>query len=307
MAYLERIRPWLYLIVPLIGAIELCLQLGQTHRHIAEEDWSRVRDRLSAMIQPDDLLALAPSFMEPIGREKLGAGLITLARAARADDSRFARLVEVSLYGAHLGEFTLWPVTGSQHIGAVTLTIRTNPSYEPVLDDLIEHVRARQVRVSLLDAKTETPCAFTRSAPLAGNLGFGPAIPAERFACDGSLVGPTVLADLDYRPRRCLLAPPPGGDGVLRLSFPGVRFGRMLRGHHTINVHTERAVFESPVTISFRASGRLLGRFVHADGDGWKPFAAETGELFGQTAELVVEVKTAGSIKSPYCFEATTR
>lgn len=303
----HRISRWLFLAVPILGVLELVLQLGQSNRHVAKDDWSRVRDQLHAMIRPDDLLAIAPSFVDPIGRQNLGEGLITLERAARADESRFARLLEVSILDAHLGEFAGWPIIEHSRIGAITLTSRRNPAYERVLDDLVTHFQAEDMSVSQVIADTEVPCLRTRATPLSGNLGFGPAVPADRFACKGSMVGITVLADLDYQPRRCLLTPPIGGDAVLRLRFPNVKFGRVLRGHHAIGVYQERERDGVPVMLVFQAQGRMLGRFMHVDGDGWKPFAMDTGELAGQTGELLVEVFASTADKRKYCFEATTR
>jgi hypothetical protein len=140
-----------------------------------------------------------------------------------------------------------------------------------------------------------------------GQLGSGPSVPGDRFVCgDGSFVGVTVIRDLSDAPRRCLYAPPGGNSHVLRVAFANVTFGGALHGHAGIQNENERFRAGAPVTLSFRAGDRVLGKVVHHDGDGWKGFELSTTDLAGKQGELVAEL-TSTERSRQYCFEADTR
>jgi hypothetical protein len=190
-----------------------------------------------------------------------------------------------------------------QRFGAVKVTTMENPSPARVLDDLVSMVDPQRLRVS----RGDFDCPFTHATPQSGGLGFGPGVPPDRFVCSGGgFVGVTVVADLEYKPHRCIYAPPPGG-APLRLRFLGVRFGRALHGHHALYVQAERDRRGAPVTIALSTSDASLGSFVHRDGDGWKAFEIDTSDRAGKTSDLVVEIQAASAERRMYCFEADTR
>ena len=189
----------------------------------------------------------------------------------------------MSIRGAHLPAFEGWHRETEKQLGAVTVTTWENPSPAQVIDDLVSLVDPQHLRVS----RGETECPFTHGSPSSGSLGFGPAIPGDRFVCPGSgFVGASVVADLDYVPHRCIFAPPQGS-APLRLRFLDVRFGHSLHGHHALYVEAERDRTGAPVTLVFSSGGSELGRVVHRDGQGWKPFEFDTSALAGQNGELV--------------------
>lgn len=123
----------------------------------------------------------------------------------------------------------------------------------------------------------------------------------------GGVVASTILADLDYVPRRCIYAPPVGGGAILRIRFLGVRLGRSLHGHHGLYAEAERHRNGAPVTIAFKAGDVTLGSVIHRDGEGWKQFEFETGQLTGERTDLVAEITTPNGEGRMYCFEADTR
>ena len=151
------------------------------------------------------------------------------------------------------------------------------------------------------------PVVRARGPAQTGNLGFGPAVPGDRFACGGGFAGVSVIADLDYEARRCIYAPPPGGARVLRIAFRGVKFGSTLHGHHGLYVEAERNKNGAPVTLALRVGDDYVGKVVHNDGEGWKGFELPTGELEGKTADLVAEISAPSGNRRAYCFEAITR
>jgi len=299
----NRLQRWAFAAVPAVGLIELAAHGLQTRRGATDADWGAARDYVAAQARGADLVAFAPAWVDPIGRARFGPALATLEREARSDETRFPRALEVSIRGAHLPAFAEWRRSGEQRFGAVSVTTWENPAPAQVLDDLVSRVDAQHLHVSRGDAE----CAFTHGTAQSGGLGFGPTIPADRFVCPaGAFIGASVVADLDYVPHRCIFAPPPG-NAPLRLRFAGVRFGRLLHGHHALYVEAERDRKGAPVTLSFKSGDATLGTVVHRDGDGWKPFELDTSALTGQTGELLAEISSPGGERRLYCFEADTR
>jgi hypothetical protein len=289
--------------VPVVGLVELAAHAVQSRSVTPDADWAQARDYVAHEAKPADLVAFAPRWVDPVGREQFGADLATVEREARPDETRFPRAFEVGIRGAHLPAFAEWRRGGERRFGAVTVTVWENPSPAVVLDDLVSLVDPRHARVS----RGDVDCPFVRGAPQSGNLGFGPTVPGDRFACPGgSFAGVSVVADLDYVPHRCIYAPPPG-QTPLRLRFADVRFGRALHGHHALYVEAEREKRGAPVTLTFKSGDATLGSVEHRDGEGWKPFELDTSALAGQTGELRVEIASPSGDRRQYCFEADTR
>ena len=294
---------WAFAAVPVVGLLELVAHAIQTRSVASDPDWGAARTYVASQAKEGDLVAFAPRWADPIGREHFGPSLATIEREARPDETRFPRAFEVSIRGAHLPAFEGWQRASEQRFGSVTVTTWENPARAQVIDDLVSLVDPQRLRVS----RGDSDCNFVHGTPQSGNLGFGPAVPGDRFVCPGNgFVGVSVVADLDYVPRRCIFAPPPG-NAPLHLRFDSVRFGHALHGHHTLYVEAERDKKGAPVTLSFKSGGSTLGTVTHRDGEGWKPFELDTSALAGQSAELVVEIASPGGDRRLYCFEADTR
>jgi hypothetical protein len=298
-----RFQRWAFAAVPLVGLLELAAHAVQTHSVTPDADLSAARAYVAAHAAPEDLVAFAPKWVDPVGRAHFGSALATVEREARADETRFPRALEVSIRGAHLPALAGWRRASEQRFGSVLVTTWDNPAPAQVLDDLVSRVDPQHLRVSRGDAE----CNFTHGTAQSGNLGFGPAIPGDHFVCPGGgFVGASVVADLDYVPHRCVFAPP-SGSAPLRLRFTDVRFGRVLHGHHALYVEAERDKKGAPVTLSFKSGDSTLGTVVHRDGDGWKPFEIDTSALDGQKGDLLAEISSPGGERRLYCFEADTR
>jgi len=303
----EKLRRWAFAAVPAFALFELGLHVWQTHSVATHDDWAAAKAEVEKRAKPDDLVAFAPRWVDPIGREELGKDLATVDREAYADVSRFPRAIEVSIRGKHLEDLEGWAASDATRFGQVTVTTNQNPKPIKLLDDLVSHVGRPDMHVYDFDGAAEHECAFGRGAPQTGSLGFGPAVPGARYSCaSGSFVGASVLPDLDYRARRCLYAPP-SARGTLRIRFDAVSFGHALHGHHAISVEAERNGTGVPVSLSFHSGATNFGRVVHRDGEGWKPFELDTSELAGTTAELVVDIAAPSGDRRQYCFEADTR
>jgi hypothetical protein len=296
------VQRWAFAAVPVLGLVELVAHLSQTQPAASNADWNRAREYVTAQAKPEDLVAFAPRWIDPVGREHFGPAIATLEREARPDETRFPLALEVSIRGSHLPALQGWKKESEQRFGGVTVTTWDNPVPVHLLDDLVSHVDPSRMRVS----RGGTDCPMQHLPAQSGNLGFGPAIPGNRFVCPGgAFVGTSVVTDLDYVPHRCVYAPPVGGAPV-RIEFLGVHFGKALRGHHAIYVEAERNKTGSPVTLTLRAGDVTLASLEHRDGDGWKSFELDTTALDGQTADLVAEVSGQGE-RRYYCFEGDTR
>jgi hypothetical protein len=301
-------RKWIWLVVPAVALVELALHVKQVDSVAPASDWKAAKAEVEKRAKPEDLVAFAPQWVDPIGREYFGNQIATMEREAYPDVSRFPRAIEVSIRGEHLADLAGWRETDHTSIGGLRITTFENPSPVVLKDDLLRHLGKPDMHVSLVDQNGEHECGFGRFGVQTGNLGFGPAVPSLRYQCGGgAFVGISIMADLDYRPRRCFYAPAQGPNATVKLRFDSIAFGKVLHGHHGIYVEAERDGKGAPVAIAFRSGDKTLGKLVHRDGEGWKSFELDTSELTGKTAELVAEITSSSRDRRMYCFEADTR
>ena len=301
-------RLYLILIVPAVGLLEFGAHLVQIHSGPRDDDWRAAKTFIESQVKPDDLVAVAPRWAEPLAGMHLGPELLTMDRAARPDESRFPRALEVNMRGAHLPAFAGWAREGEQRFGDLAVTTWRNPSPAHVIVDLVAALGPQTAAVSYVDGDREAACPYGRGSPISGGLGFGPTIPAERFDCRGRgmVVGVTIVADLDYHPRRCIYAPAPSR-GALRIRFSNVRFGTVLHGFHGLDAEAERHRQGADVTLKISAGDTWTSSVIHRDGEGWKAFELGTDELAGKTEDLIFEVASPGGEGRKYCFTADTR
>jgi hypothetical protein len=298
-------QKWAFALVPAAGLLELGAHVVQTHSVTPERDWAAARAYVASHAAPEDLVAFAPRWVDPIGRKTFGSDLATLAREARPDETRFPRAFEVGIRGGHLPSLSDWHRADVERFGAVTVTLWENPSPVHVLDDLVSNVGPDHMHVSIVEGDREQECPWSRATPQSGELGFGTAVPADRFACPGGgFVGASVLEDTEYYPHRCIYAPPTGR--TLRLRFADVPIGRTLHGHHALYVEAEHAM-KAPVTITFTIGGTPVGSAIHRDLEGWKSFELDTSALAGSRAEVIADIDCPTGERRMYCFEADTR
>jgi hypothetical protein len=301
-------RRFAWALIPLIALLELATHFVQVNRVVSDDEWLAARDAVRTLVKPTDLVVMAPYWTDPIGRELFKDEILSLAREARPDASRFPRAIEVSIRGQHDPELRDWSRTSTQNVGPVTLTVFDNPSYRPILDDLVDHVAPGRMNVLVPSRQGMTECAFGRGKVETGGLGFGPAIPAGRFQCPGGgMVAATVMQPGDYRPHQCVFAPSLGGGKTMRIAFQDVTFGDVLHGHAGIEWDATAHADDPPVTLVWKKGDSTLGRIVAGNTDGWKSFELSTGDVKGQKGELVAEVSSPSGRGRMYCFEADTR
>ena len=112
--WLGLLGRWWFLIILLVAITELALHGWQTQEKMADDDWKQVRSAIESQVKPDDLVALSPSWLHPVGRMRLGDDIMTTRRVARADVDRFPRAFEVALGNSRHSELRDWPVEATR-------------------------------------------------------------------------------------------------------------------------------------------------------------------------------------------------
>jgi hypothetical protein len=304
----RRLRKWAFVLVPLVGLLELAVHLVQIEGGVDESDWRAARDVVKTLAHPEDLVLVAPRWVDPLGREYLGSDVLTVEREARADETGFPRAIQVSFGRARAPELRGWKLSAEQRVGGLIVATLENPTPVRILDRLLAHQGPERMRVSQVSRGQETECPYTRGAAQAGSLGFGPAVPGQLFMCPGGgFVGVSIIATLDYTPRRCFYAPITSAGTGLRVHFKDVVLGRTLHGHHALYVEAERSRAGAPITLDVSVDDQALAHLIHYDGEGWKAFDVATDVFAGQRKDLVFDIKSGDGNRRMYCFEADTR
>lgn len=301
--------PFALLIVPLLGVAELVGQQWAAHRAPTFEAWAEIEAPVRALKQPGDLVVIAPDWADPMARRTLGDELMPLRDVARPDETRYAHAIEVSILGERAPELRGWTEDSRREAGKFVIRRVTNPAPQAVIYDFVDHARPGEADVRGTQPPME--CIWNAHAPIAaGGLGGHPTFPPERFECPSGVyffVGMTVIADEEFRPRRCLWSHPPlTGEIVTR--FHDVLLGKVIRGHGGLTWMTERELKGAPVTLTVRVDGDPVGSFTHRDGEGWKAFEMPLGAHAGQRArEVEIGVSSPNYKDRHFCFEADTR
>lgn len=320
----KPIRSYFYAAFILAGLIELCAHYIQSRGAVRENEWLEARKALEQAVEPSDLVLVAPDWADPLARKYFGGELLNIERAAFTDVSVFPRAIEVSMRGQHRAELAGFALQKEIESGPFTLRILSNPTYQPRLDQLLAHVGTPNMRVTRVDyagqgsagGKMEIDCPFVKTDVQSGGLGFGAPHPAKHYECPkGGMAGISILTDLDYNPRHCLLIFPPGGKSKIQIRMDAFRFGKKLHGSHGVYVHSERLLKFPPIALSLSSGEAAIGKIVHADGEGWTQFQLETPALEGQTASLSLEIESPVGLSTggydgawrQYCFALDTR
>lgn len=298
----------LWLLVPMLGLVELGGHTYFSSRPARPEEWRKVREAVAALRQHGELVVIAPDWAEPNARQAFGDALMPLSDVARADESTRPRAIEVSTLGASAPELSRWKVVEERRSGKFRLRVLENPSPDHVVFDFLAH--ARDAVVTDQSASGVRPCPFTATAPReAGGLHGDPAFPAERHVCGGPtshFVGITVVEDEKWRGRLCLWAQPIDG-ATLSVRWNDVPVGRVVRGYGTLPFWIEREHRGGPVVVDVVVGGESVGQYVHRDGDGWKRFELATGSHAGSRTSVEFRISAARAINRQLCFQADTR
>jgi hypothetical protein len=295
--------------VAIAGLLELGGHLYFGKRDPGFEDWAALAPAAKAERKEGDLVVVAPGWADPLARNALGDAFFPLRDAARPDVTRYATALEISALGERSPELGGWKELSRQRAGPFVLRRLENPAPAQVVFDFVDALGPETAEVHLTMPPME--CPFVGNArPVAGGLFGHPTFPAARFECPTGVffnVSRTVIADQDFRPRRCIWSHPPRqGEVVTR--FAEVPLGRVIRGHGGMYWIIERDRKGAPVVLAVRVDGEEIGRVTHEDGQGWASFELPLGAHAGKkSATVELAVSSPNYQHRHFCFEADTR
>lgn len=283
-----------------LAVTEASVALVQTLRGpVPDGDWRAAADLIRSAFQPGDLIVFAPAWVDPVGRQFFG-DLIPVEMAARADDDRYSRIWEVSIRGARSPEVAGWTLAASDERGRVRLRRYDRPASSPaatVLYDLTTQFPSLRVTTVAPDGTNEQPCP---ESPTPG----GPAVAAR--ACAGNvLVQPRVL-EIDYQPRRGILAPAVAGR-TLRVEAPSVTLGAELVGYVGLHDFNMRKYADGPVDFALFIDGKERARFTYRQSENWRKFSIDTKADAGPGHALRVEISSPQPDRRTFGFHAEVR
>lgn len=142
-------------------------------------------------------------------------------------------------------------LVASQDLGGLQLSTYEQPSAGRVLADFV--------------TEASTLTVSTPSGPCRGR---------GRRTCEEGRVG-VAVAEVDYRPRRCLRAEVRGGTAVT-LRYPQMPVGDVLRGHVAFDDFNARLRSDAPVRLRVLVDGQRVAQWLVGDEQGWWPFAVRT-------------------------------
>jgi len=299
----REVAAWLWLLIASVAAFELLADMWIRAAVPSDRSWEEASAFLHGRFEGSDRIVAAPSWVDPVVRSHVG-DLLSLQAAAPSDLAGFDRVWELSIRGASTRDTA---ADLEAQLGRVRVRM-WRVSTEDVRYDFVEQVA--QAEVELIHDGVPQPCPWREAPTGQGGLGRGPMAPERRFVCDPGRpwlwVGPTVLADLELTPRRCIWQHPAGSEPV-RVTFHDVPLADRLVVHGGIDYENERWRAGSPVTLRVWISDRLVGELVHHDGDGWSELEIPTANLGVDRATVRFETVTEDPRARLFCWSASTR
>jgi hypothetical protein len=190
-----------------VALTETALGLMGPRSVATDGDWESASQRVRKDLAANDLIVFAPLWVDQTGRQHLG-DVMPLSMVGRSDADAYARVWELSIRGAHAPECAGLTPELEEHFGRVTLRRYSKPAQQ-IVRDLVDDFVTAEVGLRSGDAAIE-PCpvdgAFRR--------------------CGAVKVGPRTM-EIDYRPRRGVLAPVVAGK-TLVITYPEVPAGKLV-------------------------------------------------------------------------------
>lgn len=305
---MKRWLPFLWILVPLAGLVEVGHHTWVESRTPTQEDWKSAARVVEQGWQEGDLVVIAPWWASQ-GWKHLGR-FMSVEQMAREDDSGYGRIWEVSLRGykheqyARTGE-----LTSETRAGRLTVRTYQFPDAPTTIYDFVEALE-EDATVSMIPqgSNKSEPCTFRRH-PRSGIVPNA-AVQGGKFHCDPRLpwnnIAREVIADLENKPRLCVWAHPVQNKRV-HIEFENVPKGKVIVGHVGKKYEADRETVERPpVFLEVKAGGKVVGTAMHEQGGGWTPFHFELGPE-GAGGSVSFEVFSQHAGMAHFCFTAKLR
>lgn len=274
-----------------LATVEAGAALLSPRRVASEADWQAAAAEVRAGFKPGDLIVFAPRWSDAVGRKHLG-DLVTPEMAGRADASRYARIWEVSIRGAHAPE-TLevgtYPSGSPSLHGRVRVALYSRSTPITPLYDFTAHLAEARVSQTAPDAPAgpdERTCGLSGGA--AGN-----GVEPVAFRCATTSVERRTL-EVDFAPRRGVLAPA-DGTRTTRVEWDSVPLGNTLAGWTGIHDWHSRKYGAGPVDFKVFVDGAQLYT-TRLDASpaaaSWRPFLVPTLRYAGTSHAVRFEVSS---------------
>lgn len=299
----QTLAGWVWVWVAGLALFELVAHPVIQARAPRDEAWRKAAAFVRPRAGSADRIVAAPAWADPIVRRELG-DLMSLRTAAPPDDAGIERIWELSIRD-HTTRSDAPEL--EEQLGPIRVRMWPVSAPRVVYDFVAEIERAR---VSFETPDGERECPWIDGRPDPGGLERGPMRPKGRFHCDPRLpwawVGPTVLADLDLAPRRCIWQHPLG-ERPVRAAFSDVPLGETLVVSAGVDYQVARRRDHAPVTLSVFVDDVLRGELVHRDGDGWTTLTLDTADVAGKRAHVRFETTTSDPTARLFCYAASTQ
>ncbi len=302
-------RGLVWLLVPLAGLVELGAHWYFAERAPRPDDWQNVVPDVERLARPGDLIVIAPSWAEPLGRQALGEGMMPLSDVARAEATGYSHAIELGLFGKRDPELANWIEIEHERSGPFSLRRLLNPQREAVVFSFTEHAEPPFLTVTEWNGEAQHECEYTTKARASsGGLGGHVTYPRERYRCsaDPFLVGKTVIDDAQYRPRQCIYAHPPAS-AWLHLRYPKVPAGKKLRGHAGMSYLIARDGSGTPVEFAVYVDNKEIGRRLFSDSQGFTVFEFPFDSAGRAKVDVTFEVQSKSTTGREFCFSAEMR
>lgn len=322
-----RLHAVLLAVVPLVAVWELVAAQRQHQAVPTDADWRAAASAAAQAKKPGDMIVVAPRWAEPLGRKALlevahpstsGAGaagptptgvtneaifgdrsLVDLRMVGRADFDTTPRVLELSIRGKDDPQLKGFRLVSTQRFGTVELRTFENPRPEKLLRDLVSEIdQTATVQRIAPDGGVEVCRWETEASQHIPNLFAGPVPPKKRWLCPPfdpgwSWVAETVITDLDYVPRRCVMMHPTLSTTTIVL--PPKPIGQRVVAYVGKHVYVEREKRLAPVHVRISVAGKEVAHRFHQDGDGWARFEGSTAAWAGTAQPVKIELWAEGS------------
>ena len=279
----------LYLLaaVALLALVESTCALVAPARVAGDADWNAAAAEVRAGFRDGDLIVFSPYWADQAGRLHLG-DKITVEMAGHADADRYARIWEVSLRGAHHPDVAGKKPTHETRHGKVTVALYEQPA-ATIAYDFTTHSDDARV--------TETPTAGGNETPCYKEVGG--------YRCGSVRLEPRTL-EVDYGPRRGILAPPSNGR-ITHLEWSDVPLGAQLIGYTGLHDYYSRKSADGPVDFKLFVDGKERLSLRHKNTDGWRRFRVDTAAEAAGKHTVRVEISAPNAAWRTFGFHLEAR